>query len=147
MKLLNEPTFPTKNYSFGLRKGSTLRLSNSSHNFLGSVLATDEETRRVFENVDKELSQALKGTGANAVSVRNKALQNIIRDGKVSLDFRSLGALGDPNVKLLANLPGLTDVIRSAGGDILDAQLKKELDKIPGGEAAKKAVETLKRHL
>ena len=138
LKILNDPTFPTRHYDLALLQGSTIKLGDSTHNFKGSVLASESETDKAFKNLDKEIERALKGTKVDPVELRNKALQKIIKDGRIHLDFTSVGALSNPNVDLLVNLPELSDVIKSAGGDILKGKLDAEINKvIPGGKGAK----------
>ncbi len=134
IKILNDPTFPTRHYDLALLKGSTVKLGDSTHRFKGSVLASENETNKAFKNLDKEIERALKGTSVDPVELRNKALNKIIKDGRIHLDFTSAGALKNPNVDLLVNLPQLSDVIKSAGGDILKGKLDAEINKVlPGG--------------
>jgi hypothetical protein len=134
LKILNDPTFPTRHYDLALLKGSTIKLGDSTHRFKGSVLASEAETNKAFANLDKELQKALKGTSADPVEIRNKALSKIITEGRIHLDFTSSGALANPNVDLLVNLPKISDVIKSAGGDILKSKIDAEINKvIPGG--------------
>lgn len=134
VKILNDPTFPTRHYDLALLKGSTIKLGDSTHRFKGSVLASENETNKAFKNLDKEIERALKGTKVDPVELRNKALTKIIKDGRIHLDFTSVGAIVNPNVDLLVNLPQLSDIIKSAGGDILKGKLDAEINKIiPGG--------------
>jgi hypothetical protein len=134
VKILNDPTFPTRHYDLALLKGSTIKLGDSTHRFKGSVLASENETNKAFKNLDKEIERALKGTSVDPVELRNKALNKIIKDGRIHLDFTSVGAIANPNVDLLVNLPQLSDIIKSAGGDILKGKLDAEINKvIPGG--------------
>lgn len=142
VKFMNDPTFPTRHYDIALLKGSEMRLADSTHKFRGSVLGDQEETNKAFLKVDRELERALKGSG-NAVEIRNKAFASILKDGRIRLDFTSAGALSNPNVDLLVNLPEITDIIKSAGGDIVKGRIDQELRKVlPGG--AGKAGEDVK---
>lgn len=137
LKILNDPTFPTRHYDLALLKGSTIKLGDSTHKFKGSVLASEGETNKAFKNLDKEIERALKGTKVDPVELRNKALSKIVKDGRIHLDFTSVGALVNPDVDLLVNLPSLSDVIKSAGGDILKGKIDAEINKVlPGGGAA-----------
>ncbi|MCR9142344.1 MAG: hypothetical protein NXI24_08830 [bacterium] len=144
LKILNDPTFPTRHYDLAILKGSTIKLGDSTHRFKGSVLASENETNKAFKNLDEEIKRALKGTSVDPVELRNKALNKIIKDGRIHLDFTSKGALRNPNVDLLVNLPELSDIIKSAGGDILKGKLDAEINKVlPGGagEQGKKLID------
>ncbi len=134
LKFLDDSMLPTKHYDFGLQKGSTIRLADSTHRFRGQLLASESETDVALAGLDRELTNALKGTGADPKEIRNKALAQVIKDGRLHFNFLSSGPLANPNVDLLAEIPSITAMIKSAGGDVLRSKLDSELKKVLPGK-------------
>ncbi|MCB1318106.1 MAG: hypothetical protein KDK27_19205, partial [Leptospiraceae bacterium] len=63
LTFLNEPTFQTKRYDIGLRKGSWIRLTNSTHKFTGKLIATQEDSDKTIAKIDQELERVVKDKG------------------------------------------------------------------------------------
>lgn len=134
LKFLDDSMLPTRHYDFGLQKGSTIRLADSTHRFRGQLLASESETDIALAGLDRELTNALKGTGADPKAIRNKALAQVVKDGRLHFNFLSSGPLANPNVDLLAEIPSLSAMIKSAGGDVLRSKLDSELKKVLPGK-------------
>lgn len=124
---LDDTVFPTANYDLLLKKGSTINCATNEHNFNASVRATEAESKEILARFDRGIEKKLKGQSVE--DVRNRVLGKLIQNGQVDLPFASLGNFANPSVKLLAELPSLTDVLTGSVKDIL----KNKLDqKIPG---------------
>ncbi|MCB1310231.1 MAG: hypothetical protein KDK30_18730, partial [Leptospiraceae bacterium] len=140
LTFLNEPTFQTKRYDIGLRKGSWIRLTNSTHKFTGKLIATQEDSDKTIAKIDQELERVVKDK-AKAQEIRNKQLGMIIENNRVYLAFVSTGNLADPNTKLLANVPDITDLVKGSVGDVIEGRINSELDKL--GPGAREAADQL----
>ena len=142
--LLNDPRFPTRNYDFALAKDSWIRVTNSTHRFVGKVIASEEESARGIANVDRNVTEALRGRGDPA-PIRNRMLNEMLENGRLYLSFTSRGRLNDPDVELLSNLPRLTDLVSGAATDIARERINQELDRTPGARQAQEQLQNLFR--
>lgn len=143
LKFINEPTFPTKNYDLAIRKNSWIHLGNSSHKIIGKVISSKQESDKAIKSVDTRIAKAVKGDAAQAKAIRDKLLGSLIENDRIYLAFTSSGSLGNPNVKLLSNIPDITDLIKGAAGEYIDSRIDNELKKVPGGKAVKEALKGL----
>ena len=143
IKFLNEPTFKTKHYDLGIRKNSWIRLANSTHQITGKVISSREESDKAIQGVDAKIQKAVKGDAAQAKTIRDKLLGSLVENDRVYLAFTSSGSLGNPNVKLLSNIPDLTDLLKGAASEYVKNRLDNELKKVPGGKAAKDVLKNL----
>ncbi|MCB1173573.1 MAG: AsmA domain protein [Leptospiraceae bacterium] len=143
LKLLNEPTFPTRNYDLALRKGSWIRLSNSTHNMIGKVISSEAESKAGIAHVDSEIQKVVKGDAANAKMIRDKLLGSLVENDRVFLAFTSTGSLGNPNVSLLSNIPSITDLLKGSINEAINNRVNNELKKVPGGKQINDALKGL----
>ena len=84
-----------------------------------------------MHSLDKAIQKNLKLKAKEAEELRNKHFQSIIKEGRISLPFRSQASLRNPDLALEASLPSLKELAKDAGKQLL----KKE------GEKAKKKLQ------
>lgn len=126
---LEDAAFPTANYDLVLKKGSTMNTANGTHNFNASVRASEAESNDILARFDRGIEKKLKGA-MTVEQARTRVLGVLLDQGKVQLPFSSLGSFENPNVKLLAELPSLTEVLTGGATDALRNKLN---ERIPGG--------------
>ncbi|MBL8019361.1 MAG: AsmA domain protein [Leptospirales bacterium] len=124
---LDDAVFPTANYDLYIKKGSTLNATTNAHNFNASVRASDAESKDILARFDRGIEKKLKGQSVE--QVRARVLGKLIQEGRVELPFSSLGNIASPDVKLLAEIPSLNEILT---GGIKDALQNKLDSKIPG---------------
>ncbi len=133
---LDDSVFPTANYDLLLKKGSSLNAATAEHNFDASVRASESESRDILARFDRGIEKKLKGQSAE--QIRSRVLGSLIKDGRVELPFASAGNLSNPTVKLLAEIPSLTEILTGSLKDVIQNKLDQ---KIPG--AAKEILNKL----
>lgn len=141
VRLINEPTFKTKHYDLGIRKGSWIRLNNSTHHMTGKVISSKAESDKGISHVDNEIAKQVKGDKAAAKKIRNKLLGSLVENDRIFLAFTSKGSLSSPQVTMLSNIPGISDLIKGAIGEAINSKINDKIKNIPG---AKKATDALK---
>lgn len=126
---LEDAAFPTANYDLVLKKGSTMNTANGTHNFNASVRASEAESSEILARFDRGIEKKLKGA-MTVDQARGRILGALLQQGKVELPFASLGSFENPNVKLLAELPSITEILTGGATDALRNKLN---ERIPGG--------------
>ncbi len=126
---LEDAAFPTANYDLVLKKGSTMNTANGTHNFNASVRASEAESNDILARFDRGIEKKLKGA-MTVEQARTRVLGALLDQGKVQLPFSSLGSFENPNVKLLAELPSIAEVLTGGATDALRNKLN---ERIPGG--------------
>lgn len=126
---LEDAAFPTAHYDLVLKKGSTMNTAAGTHSFQASVRASESESKEILERFDRGIEKKLKGA-MTVEQARARALGTLLNQGKVELPFTSLGSFEKPDVKLLAELPSITDILTGGASDAIRNKLN---ERIPGG--------------
>lgn len=126
---LEDAAFPTANYDLVLKKGSTMNTANGTHNFNAAVRASEAESSEILARFDRGIEKKLKGA-MTVDQARGRILGALLQQGKVELPFASLGSFENPDVKLLAELPSITEILTGGATDALRNKLN---ERIPGG--------------
>jgi len=122
---LDDVVFPTQNYDLHLKKGSWMNATTNGHNFNASVRASESESKDVLARFDQGIAK--KAKGQNVEQLRNRILGKLVVDGRVELPFQSAGNIAHPDVKLLAELPSVTDILAGSAKDALKDKINQRL--------------------
>ena len=143
IRILNQPTFKTKNYDLAVNKGGWIRLGNGTHNLTAKVISSKAEARAGLAHIDKEIQKIVKGDAANARAIRDKLFGALVKNDRVFLNFNSKSLLANPNVTLLSNIPAISELVTGSVKAAIENRLDNELNKVPGGKKAKKFIKDL----
>ena len=124
IRLLDELVLPFDNYQLTLAKQSWLETGDSQHEFRGNMLIAKELTAKALDGVEEYVRSRV---GDNVADVARKLVDPILEENQISLDFRSKGALGKPNIKIDNPLGDIKDGLREKGKQLLNNTLENML--------------------
>jgi hypothetical protein len=125
IRLLDELVLPFDNYQLTLAKQSWLETGDSEHEFRGNMLIARELTAKALDGVEEYVRGRV---GDNVADVARKLVDPILEENQISLDFRSKGALGKPNIKIDNPLTDIKDSLREKGKQLLNNTLENLLE-------------------
>ncbi|MGK0189842.1 MAG: hypothetical protein ACI9R3_005660 [Verrucomicrobiales bacterium] len=121
IRLLSELVLPFDNYQLTLQKQSWLETADSQHEFRGNMLISRELTTKALDGVEVYVRERV---GDNVADVARKLVDPIVEENQISLNFRSKGALGKPDIKIDNPLKGIKDSLKEKGKQLLNNTLQ-----------------------
>ena len=115
-------------YSLTLNEESWVRTADNSHEFKGTLTASEELTATAVDRMEEVVKD--KAGDSLAEIARELLVEPLLKDGRVSLEFRSTGSLSKPKVRIENPLKDLGDILEEAGknlfkkGGAVDSLLK-----------------------
>lgn len=113
--------------------GSWINANSNAHLLEGSVIVSEAKTAEAVEEVDKFLKE--KASFIANPQTRDLILKPVMRDGRVTLGFRSHGDLSDPQVDLLTEIGTISNILKigeSEGFKQIEREGKKLLEGLKG---------------
>jgi uncharacterized protein involved in outer membrane biogenesis len=127
VRFLDSPNFPTKNYDLKIEEGTWIQITNSTHQMRGSILATEADSKKALDDLDKTLQANAKG--ADTTEIKKRLLGNLVQNNRIALPFQSTGNIKSPVVTLGIQIPSLGDLFKGAAKQAVKDAIQS---KVPG---------------
>lgn len=98
-------------FRLALKEESWIDSASNRHEFFGNLLASKPLTDKVKAGVDKYIKE--NTNDALAELAHEVVIAPVLKDGRLSLDFKSTGDLGKPKVKVLNVVQSLGDALKN----------------------------------
>lgn len=121
IRLIDELVLPFDNYQLTLAKSSWLETGDSEHEFRGNVLISHALTAKALDGVEAYVGGKV---GEDVAVIARQLVDPILEENQISLDFRSKGALGKPNIKIENPLKDLKASLKEKGKQLLNNTLQ-----------------------